>query len=209
MPLLPVEPDVAEGLATAEPVPPEPPVLPDAAVPLAVGLDVASPVFPPVELDVAIVLPVFPEVALPVEDAVVFPEFPPVAVPVALPELPVMEVADTAPEPPPRITQPELPASAFALPVSPDSGLVVAFPPSPLIAMFSGVLIALPESPESPPITTDLLVESPEEAFPSADGDEVALPDSPVLPEFPDTAVPTFWPLSTGQVLHSVTVLEL
>jgi hypothetical protein len=51
-------------------------------------LDVAEPVLPPTELELALVLPVLPVVALPVELALALPELPPVAVPVAFPEFP-------------------------------------------------------------------------------------------------------------------------
>lgn len=48
----------------------------------------ALPVLPPVELELALVLPVLPDVAFPEELALALPELPPVAVPVAFPEFP-------------------------------------------------------------------------------------------------------------------------
>ncbi len=86
----PVDPEVANGLEVDEPVPPDAPELPEIAPPTAFGLELAEPVLPPVELELALVLPVFPDVAFPVELALALPELPPVAVPVAFPELPVM-----------------------------------------------------------------------------------------------------------------------
>ena len=81
LPELPVLPDCAEelldelpddaapvdeGLAVASPLPPTPPpVPPDVALPVVLGLEVAEPVLPPVELDVAVELPVAPDVAEP------------------------------------------------------------------------------------------------------------------------------------------------
>ena len=62
----------------------------------------------------------------------------------------------------------------------------MAFPPSPLVAVFSGLLIASPELPEVPPTTFAELSEAPEEAEAHAVGFAVALPESPVLPDSPD-----------------------
>ena len=88
-------------MALAFPVVPEAPEFPEVAVPLACGLDVALPVFPPVDVDVALESPELPEVAVPVVVDLAAPELPPVAVPSAAPELPEVACISTPPEPPP------------------------------------------------------------------------------------------------------------
>lgn len=69
-----------------------------------------------------------------------------------------------------------------------------ASPPSPLRPLLRGALMASQVLPESPPMTTLLLEVSPEYADPSAEGLDVVFPDSPVLPELPELAVPELVP---------------
>ncbi len=80
------------------------------------------------------------------------------------------------------------------MPVSPDCGLEVASPPLPLEALLVGELFAEPESPDVPEVACELPLASPDCAHPLEDGFEVALPELPVAPEFPDWEVPLALP---------------
>src|ERR1700694_2610204 len=100
-PVLP-EPVFAEAVAVAEPVGPEAPVLPEVAVPVAVGLVLADPVFPPVEVEEDEEAPELPGVALAVVVELAAPELPPVTVTLDEPELPEWASTATPPAPEPE-----------------------------------------------------------------------------------------------------------
>jgi len=120
------------------------------------------------------------------------PELPARAMPVALPLLP--EWADDAvpPEPPPPLVEPLWAELASALPVSPDLGLAIAFPPLPVEECETGFDVAEPVSPVLPEEVSDVELALPEAARPALEGFDVDLPVPPVSPVLPEVALP--WP---------------
>ena len=118
------------------------------AVPVAVLDELAAPLSPPVALEVAEEAPVFPDTAFPVACAEAAPESPAVAEPVTSPVSPDTSVTAMPPEPPPPLLSPVSPVLPLTEPVSPLRPYTVALPPSPVVAVASGLLSASPDDPE-------------------------------------------------------------
>ncbi len=168
-------------MAPALPLLPELPLMPLAAVPLAVGLETAAPLVPPVELLLALDEPLAPLTAVPVAVELELPELPPAAIAVTSPELPVSHTA---------ALDPRLIDSAMQSPVSPDMATTVAVPPAPVDEVEVGLEVAAPVAPVAPEVASDDELASPDAARPSAEGLEVAVPVVPVLPVSPEAAMP-------------------
>ena len=137
--------------------------------------------------------PLLPLVALPFAEDVEVPLVPPTATPVASPELP--EEAEPN-EPPAPLLEPLPDELLCALPVEPDAGAEVAFPPAPEEEVDVGLEVAVPVDPVEPEVALDDELALPEWAKLAATGSDEAEPVLPVVPLLPDAAEawPSPWP---------------